>query len=85
MSNINISEETQTALMKDILLNDFVNLFNDIVALEKLDNLRDFELEDLSYNYKIFESYQPILEYYCGFNWKDYISNKDLLNRINCI
>jgi hypothetical protein len=69
MVKIEISNETADSLIRDILVNDYRSLINDIAKLESnLPNLKPFELEDLDNDRTFVEGFKIILKYYLTYD-----------------
>ena len=65
MIKVEISEETMYALFRDILLQDYRGMTSNIAKLEaRLDNLKDYEREDLENNQSWRSALATTMKYY---------------------
>jgi heme oxygenase len=67
---IEISNDTVTRIMTDVLVEDFNYLERDIKRYEEKTFLSPVETEDLNSWRKYRDAFNILLEYYIGENWR---------------
>lgn len=73
MFNITITDETADALFREILIQDYRGLRDDIKKLESQKNLDALDSEDLANNKKYLAAMEGIMEYYI-FDWQKVVA-----------
>ena len=67
---VELNNEAVDGLIKSLLIQDYKGLCSDIDNLESAKELRDYQKEDLSHNYRYRDAMEIMMEYYVGFDWK---------------
>ena len=80
MININISRETTDQLLRDILVQDYRSLKEDVSHLERR-TLESHEVEDLINNKKYVEALEVLLTYYLPYTEATRIINEGNFNQ----
>jgi len=73
MFNITISDEKADALFREILIQDYRGLRDDINRLEGQKNIDALDAEDLANNRKYLAAMEGIMEYYI-FDWQKVVA-----------
>lgn len=75
MHNLVISDETADSLFREIFIQDYRRLRDDIYALENRDR-DDIDDEDLANDRKYFSAMRDLMEYYIGYNWQRVVGDE---------
>ena len=67
---VELNNDAVDGIVKSILIQDYKMLCSDIENLESAAELREYQQQDLTHNYRYRNAMEIIMEYYVGMDWR---------------